>query len=123
TDIQCGELLSMLRAAAPVSAGASVELQQLVAALNNDNAARELLEADRDPGEILYALRTFDSDAGRALSAYLDLVGYRLLDGFDISGRYALELPDALVRSIRAAIGPREKAQDESEDRVASVRD
>jgi phosphohistidine swiveling domain-containing protein len=123
TDIPGGELLAMLRGASPVSAGASSELQQLVAALGQDAAARELLESDRDPGEILYALRTFDSDAGRALSAYLDLVGYRLLDGFDISGRYALELPDALVRSIRAAVGPRERAQDETVDRITSVRD
>jgi rifampicin phosphotransferase len=123
TDIPLGELLGMLRGSAPVSAGASVELQQLVAALNADAAARELLESDRDPGEILYALRTYDSDAGRAVAAYLDLVGYRLLDGFDISGRYALEMPDALVRSIRAAIAPREAAQDESTDRIASVRD
>ena len=123
TDIPGGELLGLMRGASPVSAGASVELQQLVAALHQDDAARELLESDRDPGEVLYALRTYDSDAGRALSAYLDLVGYRLLDGFDISGRYALELPDVLVRSIRAAIAPREHVQDESADRVESVRE
>src|SRR3954465_506699 len=123
TDIPGGELLAMLRGSAPVSAGASTELQQLVAALNADPSARELLESDRDPGEILFALRTFDSDAGRALAAYLDLVGYRLLDGFDISGRYALEMPDALLRSIQAAIAPREPGQDESVDRIESVRD
>ena len=40
----------------------------------------------------------------RRSSAYLDLVGYRLLDGFDIGGRYALELPDVLLRAIRAAV-------------------
>jgi rifampicin phosphotransferase len=120
TDIGGGELLATLRGSAPVSAGASIQLQQLVAALRQDAAARELLESDRDPGEILYALRTFDSDAGRALGAYLDLVGYRLLDGFDISGRYALELPDALLRSIRAALDPREAQTDE---RIGGVRD
>jgi phosphohistidine swiveling domain-containing protein len=123
TDIPGGELLGMLRGASPVSAGASVELQQLVAALGQDSAARELLESDRDPGEVLFGLRTFDSDAGRALSAYLDLVGYRLLDGFDISGRYALEMPDVLLRSIRAAVGPRERTQDESADRLESIRE
>jgi phosphohistidine swiveling domain-containing protein len=122
-DVPGAELLGMLRGASPVSAGASTELQQLVAALHADAAARELLESDRDPAEVLYALRTFDSDAGRALSAYLDLVGYRLLDGFDISGRYALEMPDALLRSIRAALAPREAGQDESTDRIATVRD
>ncbi len=42
---------------------------------------------------MLDELRALDSDAGRALSGYLDFAGYRLLDGFDISGRYALELP------------------------------
>src|SRR3954451_23855421 len=123
TDIPGGELLAMLRGSSPVSAGASVQLQQLVAAFNNDPAARELLDSDRDPAEILYALRTFDSDAGRALNAYLDLVGYRLLDGFDISGRYALEMPDVLVRSIRAALAPREHSGSQSIDSVESVRD
>jgi pyruvate,water dikinase len=58
---------------------------------------------------------------GRAAGAYLDLVGCRLLDGFDISGRNALELPDALVRAIRSSLdrGPEESAGD---DRVADVR-
>ena len=40
----------------------------------------------------------------RRCRRYLDLVGYRLLDGFDISGRYALELPDVLLRAIRVAV-------------------
>src|SRR4051794_4093112 len=121
TDIPGSELLAMLRGSSPVSAGASVELQQLVVALNADPAARELLDSDRDPGEVLFALRTFDSDAGRALSAYLDLVGYRLLDGFDISGRYALEMPDALLRSIRAALDPRQHS--DPTEQISSVRD
>ena len=38
---------------------------------------------------------------GAAVNGYLDLVGYRLLDGFDISEPVALELPDALLRAIR----------------------
>src|SRR4051794_19644723 len=122
TDVSGVELLGVLQGTAPVSSGASEELQQLVAGLEADAAARALLESDRDPAEILYTLRTFDSDAGRAMSAYLDLVGCRLLDGFDISGRYALELPDALVRSIRAALS-RGHAEAQSLERVAKVRD
>lgn len=123
SDIPGGELLGMLRGTAPVSAGASDELAQLVAALNADPAARELLESERDPGEVIYALRTFDSDAGRALQAYLDLVGYRLLDGFDISGRYALEMPDALLRSIRAALTAPEQAEAMDTEGIKNVRD
>ena len=34
--------------------------------------------------------------------------GRVLLDGFDISGRYALELPDALVQAIRVSVAGRE---------------
>jgi pyruvate,water dikinase len=123
SDVPGGELLAMLRGTAPVSAGASDELDQLVDALNADPAARELLESDRDAADILFGLRTFDSDAGRAMGAYLDLVGYRLLDGFDISNRYALELPDALVRSIRAALVPREHAEAQSISTVMKVRE
>ncbi|HEX6711846.1 MAG TPA: PEP-utilizing enzyme [Thermoleophilaceae bacterium] len=122
-DIPGGELLGLMRGTAPVSAGASEELGALVDALRADPAARELLESDRDPGEILHGLRTFDSDAGRALNAYLELVGYRLLDGFDISGRYALEMPDALVRSIRAALTAPEQAEAMDPKRIAEVRE
>jgi pyruvate,water dikinase len=123
SDIPGGELLGLMRGTAPVSAGASEELGALVDALRADPTARELLESERDPGEILYGLRTFDSDAGRALNAYLELVGYRLLDGFDISGRYALEMPDALVRSIRAALTAPEQAEAMDSSRIAEVRE
>ena len=94
--------LAMLRGAAPVSAGASGELERLIAAITNDSDARALLDSEGDPGKTLAQLRASDGAAGEAMSAYLDLVGYRLLDGFDISGRYALELPDVLLRAIRS---------------------
>ena len=61
-----------------------------------------LLESDGEPQQVLDELRSLDSPAGRAVLAYLDVVGCRLLDGFDIGGRYALELPDArCARSAR----------------------
>ena len=122
TGLPPAELLGLLRGAAPVSAGASAELERLRTAVAEDSAARQLLESDDEPGQVLEALRSLDGEAGAAASDYLDLVGYRLLDGFDISGRYALELPDALLRAIRVAVagtGPEAAAVD---DRVADVR-
>jgi pyruvate,water dikinase len=124
TGVPPAELLGMMRGAAPVSAGVSGELGQMIAAVNNDPAAQELLESDGEPGLVLDQLRALDSDAGRAVAAYLDLTGYRLLDGFDISGRYALELPDALLRAIRVSVdgsGDDETAS-EVEAKVAEVR-
>jgi hypothetical protein len=47
----------MTRSAAPVSAGASAELEHMVRAFSDDPAARELLHSDGDAGEILDALR------------------------------------------------------------------
>ncbi len=58
-----------------------------------------------------------------AVSGYLELIGYRLLDGFDIAGRYALELPDALLRAIRIAVGARRTALTSDVDaKIAEVR-
>jgi hypothetical protein len=118
TDIPPAELLSVMRGSAPVSAGASDELERLIAALKQDWEARDLLHAGDEPAEVLERLRAMHGETGEAVSGYLDLVGYRLLDGFDISGRYALELPDALIRAIRASVdrGPDES---EGEDRAA----
>jgi pyruvate,water dikinase len=104
TTVPPADALAMMRGATPVSAGASAELHRLIDAINNDPAARTLLDSDGDPGKTLAELRSYGGEVGAAMSEYLDLVGCRLLDGFDISGRYALELPDALVRAIRLSV-------------------
>jgi len=116
------EVLAATRGAAPVSAGASAEQERLVAGLRGDPAARELLESDEDPHVVLDKLRRLGNEVGDAVSAYLDLVGYRLLDGFDISGRYALEMPDALVRTIRAWVGGRTDHGPDPEHTLAEIR-
>jgi rifampicin phosphotransferase len=104
TGVAPSSALAMMRGAAPVSAGASAELERLIAAIRQDPAARALLDSDGEPGKTLSDLRASGGDVGTAMSEYLDLVGCRLLDGFDISGRYALELPDALLRAIRSSV-------------------
>jgi rifampicin phosphotransferase len=116
------DVLGMMRGAAPVSAGASGELERVIATITQDPSARQLLESDGEPGQVLAALRALDSDAGRAVSDYLDLVGYRLLDGFDISGRYALELPDVLLRAIRSSVEGRGVETSDVEVRIADIR-
>jgi pyruvate,water dikinase len=122
TGLPHSQLLDMMRGAAPVSGGGSSELDRLIVTVRQDPSARELLESDDDPGRVLDALRALDTDAGRALAAYLDLAGYRLLDGFDISGRYALELPDALLRAIRSSVVGRSTEAMDVEDRITEVR-
>jgi len=127
TGLPPAELLGLMRGTSPVSAGASAQLAQLITAIGQDPRAQKLLESEDDPGRVLEALRSLDRNTGAAVSAYLDLVGYRLLDGFDISNPCALELPDVLCRAIRAAVvgtGASAAGADASdvEDRIADVR-
>src|SRR5436305_5851648 len=84
TGLSHAELLRMMRGTAAVSAGGSGELAQMVSAINADPAAQEVLGSGGNPATTLERLRSLDSEAGRAVSAYLELTGYRLLDGFDI---------------------------------------
>jgi rifampicin phosphotransferase len=111
-----------MRGASPVSAGASAELARLIAAFEADAQARELLASDDDPGQVLAALCALDGETGEAVSGYLDLVGYRLLDGFDISEPYALAMPDALVRAIQIAVAGRDLEGADVEAAVADIR-
>jgi len=104
TGLPPADILDLMRGAAPVSAGVSTELQRLQHAITQDPAARALLDSEDDAGEVLDRLRALPGDAGAAATAYLDLVGYRLVNGFDITNPYALELPDALLRAIRTAV-------------------
>jgi pyruvate,water dikinase len=121
TGLPTVKLLGLMRGASPISGGGSPEHAKLVAAFRADTAARGALDADDEPGALLQRLRREPTAAGQALNDYLDFVGYRLLDGFDISGRYALEMPDVLLRSIRMAI---DEAGEESDidAQVAEIR-
>lgn len=116
------EVLGMMRGAAPVSAGASEELAGLIRAFERDPAAREILESESEPEVALDKLRSLGNDVSTELNEYLDLVGCRLLDGFDISGRYALELPDALLRAIRTTVEKGSAVASDVDSQIAGIR-
>jgi phosphohistidine swiveling domain-containing protein len=122
TGLNPATLLGLLRGSASVSAGGSAELERLISAIGQDPTAVETLRSDDDPGRVLAALRCIDGDAGTAVSGYLDFVGNRPLDGFDISEPAALELPDALLRAIRIAVSAKDQVTSDLEDRIADVR-
>ncbi|MCS5693137.1 PEP-utilizing enzyme [Cyanobium sp. FGCU-6] len=122
TGLPAAELLALMRGSSPVSAGASAELAALTEALRADPEAPELLHAEVDAAERLAALRQRPEPVGPALGAYLDLVGYRLLDGFDIVNPCAIELPDVLLRSLRVALEGT-AVVDDLQERIGRVRD
>jgi len=123
TGLAPAELLGLLRGSAEVSAGGSDEMQRLRRAFARDPAAREVLASDRDPAQVLASLRVLGGEAGAALAGWLDLVGHRLVDGFDIAEPTALELPDALLRALRIAVSADEaRPASDTEARTAEVR-
>ena len=122
TGLPPAELLGLMRGSSPVSAGASGELEQMIAAIRGDARAVRLLESNDAAGHVLADLGALDGNTGAAVSAYLDLVGYRLLDGFDISNPFALELPDVLRRAIRAAVAGTGANASDVESQIAGVR-
>jgi pyruvate,water dikinase len=122
TGLPPSELLGLMRGSAVVSAGGSDEMERLKGAFVQDPAAREVLASDGEPVRVLASLRALGGKAGAAVSGYLDLVGNRLIDGFDIAEPSALELPDALLRAIRIAVSGEAQAASDVDARVAEVR-
>lgn len=122
TGLPPSDLLGLMRGSAEVSSGGSNEMERLKKAFTVDVSARNILESAGDPAQVLASLRSLDGETGAALSGYLDLVGHRLIDGFDIAEPTALELPDALLRAIRIAVSGEGQAASDLDARVAEVR-
>jgi pyruvate,water dikinase len=122
TRLPPSELLGLMRGSALVSAGGSDEMERLKTAFAKDASARKVLESDGDPAQVLTCLRSLGSELGAAVSGYLDLVGNRLIDGFDIAEPSALELPEALLRAIRIAVSGEAQTASDVDARIAEVR-
>jgi len=121
TGLPPSELLGLMRGSAEVSSGGSEEMERLKRAFAQDSAARKILESEGEPAQVLAKLRSLGGETGVAVSGYLDLVGNRLIDGFDIAEPTALEMPDALLRALRIAVsGPAQAPSDDA--RVGEVR-
>lgn len=102
TGLPSGEVLGLLKGAAPVSRGvAASELDDLQSAL----AERGITAAQfggRPATDVLDSLRAMEG-IGDLLQAYLDVVSYRVMTGYDVADKYALEMPDVLVGAIFGA--------------------
>ncbi|HTN84765.1 MAG TPA: PEP-utilizing enzyme [Sorangium sp.] len=104
TGASPGEALALLRGSTPLAKGvAAEELEVLARALRASAAGREALARRGDPQATLDALAALEGDVGPATRAYLDLVRFRTT-GYDVSDKTGGELPDTLVRAMRAAV-------------------
>lgn len=122
TGLAPAELVELFAGASPVSKGDCPERRDVVAALEDDQAARDLLWADAPAMETLDRLRSdgVSEATASAIEAWLGLVGHRILDGFDVYQPCAIERPSILVSALRRGMEPAE-APDVSR-RLAAVR-
>lgn len=124
TGLPAGEMLGMLRGSSPVSAGAIEELATLRTAILADPASLSLVMSNGDPASLLASLQERPGAVGRAAAAYLDVVGPRVIGGYDIADRQAREHPELLLKIVRAALSQDGSARQASADEaVARVRD
>ena len=108
TGMQAGELLQAMRGGSPVSAGAVEELARLRAALIANPDALTLVNSGASDADILAGLQSRQDAVGAAARTYMDVVGLRILGGYDVADRHAREHPDMIMKVLRAALSGEE---------------
>jgi phosphohistidine swiveling domain-containing protein len=122
-----GEVHSVLRVVkgySSVSNGIGApELTELADLLRRDPAKATLLEGSAT--DVLEALKNEPGPIGDLTRKWLGQVSYRIVTGYDLCDRYALEMPDTLVNGLRATVAarPEPEKRDAIERDVATLRD
>ena len=109
TGLPTARLLELFAGASPTSTGSCPELEAVCGALRDDETAVALVRDEAaDPAEVVARLRREVRPATvRAVDGWLDLVGHRITDGFDVDQPTALERPGVLVSCLRRALDER----------------
>lgn len=102
TGLSSGEVLGVLKGAAPVSRGIGAPALDRLQRLLVERGITADMYRGNAAGDVLTDLQS-KNGVGDALQSFLDVVGYRMVSGYDISDQYALEMPQMLVRAIFGA--------------------
>jgi pyruvate,water dikinase len=99
-----GEVLNLLKGSSPVSKGiATAELEEIAQVLRQAGIDADQF-SNMPPADVLQALRSRGASIAEAIENYLHIVGMQLTSGYDITERYALEMPEILVANIWSAL-------------------
>jgi pyruvate,water dikinase len=107
TGLSAGDLLQAMRGLSPVSAGAVEELVDLRKALLQAPDALALVKAggkSGTDGDVLEQLLSRQDAVGVAARAYLDVIGLRILGGYDVADPHARQHPEMIMKVIRASV-------------------
>lgn len=118
TGLPSGEVLGVLKGAAPISRGVGaaplVRLRDTIAASGVTAESVRGRPAQRVLDDLMST-----QGVREPLQAYLGEVAYRLVSGYDIADKYALEMPEMLVGAIFGAADKSERETDFSRRRDA----
>lgn len=93
-------LFGVLDGYSPVSGVLCPEIVPAVHRLIADDVARSLLERPGDPADVLDALRAQVVE----VDEFVRSIGFRLIEGFDVTSPTAIERPETIVGRLRAAL-------------------
>ena len=115
---------SLMRGAAPVSAGASAELERLIAAIGEDPRAQELLASKDDPGaRARGACARWTGRPARRCPPISTSSATGCSTASTSASRARSSCPDVLLRAIRVARrGAEQRRRPTSRQRIADVR-
>ena len=120
TGATSGEALELLKGSSPVSKGIAVaELEEIAQLLRQAGIDADQF-GDSSPEDVLHELCSRGEGLGEAIKNYLQLVGMQLTSGYDITERYALEMPEILLANIWSAL--QNDSPDEDPASLAEVR-
>jgi phosphohistidine swiveling domain-containing protein len=122
TGLPSGELLGLLKGSSPISTGvAAEELAEVSRALGEAGITAEHI-GERSAAEVLDELRSRGDGVGTAVNDFVDRVSYRMVSGYDVCDRYALEMPGMLLRTMFASPSSSRSRAEEDEKRLERVR-
>jgi pyruvate,water dikinase len=104
TGLPPGDLLHAMKGLSPVSAGAVKELTDLRRALVAAPDALAMVKSRGNDADVLAQLQSRQDAVGAAARAYLDVVGLRILGGYDVADRHGREHPEMIMNVIRASV-------------------
>jgi rifampicin phosphotransferase len=124
TGLPPTEISQALKGSTPISCGVTDEYLAALRVVASDPAASAILNGSDDPGEKLRKLQALPGETGKTIKAYLDLVAYRVVGGYDICCSTAIETPEILVRSLQAKHSPEDQKRTEKQvaEQTARIR-
>jgi rifampicin phosphotransferase len=122
TGVTPAEAMLVLKGKAQEGVAPLALLDQLAEAVSSVEASMEILHDSRsDAHTRVERLRASDPEVARALDAYLDEYGYRLVTGYDFCELTLRELPHVQLGSIAAQMDKRTAPQDHAATEEAAV--